>query len=492
MLKKIKQKYDNFPQTVRASFWFLVCGFIQRGISLLTTPIFSRLLSTSEYGDFNVYNSWHNIIIIFASLNLASGVYMRGLVKYEDDRDKFSGSLQILYLVTTSITLAIYLIFHNWWNSLFGLTSPFVYTIFIDIIVQTAYHFWSAEQRVEFQYRKLVFFTLLNAFLRPTIGIICVLLFPNNRLEARIYSMVAVDVLTFAIFFLRIFRNGVKTLTAKYWKYALAFNLPLVPHYLSQIVLNQSDRIMIKKMVGSSESGIYSLAYSAAAILTIVNTALINTLTPWMYKKMKAEEYKEIGVKSIPILIFIAFINFALVSFAPEAIAILAPASYYDAIWIIPPVTTSTFFIFMYSLFANFEFYFDKTKYMMIASVLGAATNLGLNYIFINIFGYYAAGYTTLVCYLLYCIGHYLLMRRINNKMMGGIKVYNLKLIILISLSFVGMCAVMMLFYNSFIPRIIIFSVICGFAIWKRNLFLDRIREMRKVKKEVKNKKEEN
>ena len=329
MLKRLWKQYKNIPVTAKASFWFLICGFIQHGITLITTPIFSRLLSTSEYGDYSVYNSWYSIIIIFASLNLASGVYMRGMVEYEDDRVGFTGSLQCLYIMTTSICFLIYILFQQQWNSLIGLDPAFIYAMFIDILAATAYHFWSTQQRVDFKYRKLVVVTMINAILRPGSGIVMIYLFPSHKLEARIFSMIFVDVVTFGPFFFSIFSKGIKVLTTRYWKYALAFNLPLIPHYLSQIVLNQSDRIMIKNMVGASAAGIYNLAYSVASIMTIVNTSVINTLTPWMYKKMKAKEYKQIGTNTIPLLILIAFANFALVVFAPEAVAIMAPSTYH-------------------------------------------------------------------------------------------------------------------------------------------------------------------
>ena len=63
------EKYHSFPVQVRASFWFLICSFLQRGISTLTTPIFTRLLSTAEYGQFNVFNSWLSILCVFITLN---------------------------------------------------------------------------------------------------------------------------------------------------------------------------------------------------------------------------------------------------------------------------------------------------------------------------------------------------------------------------------------------------------------------------------------
>ena len=51
--------------------------------------------------------------------------------------------------------------------------------------------------------------------------------------------------------------------------------------------------------------------------------------------------------------------------------------------------------------------------------MIGAALNIVLNYVFIKMFGYVAAGYTTFVCYLVYCIGHYIFVEHIIKKKFG-------------------------------------------------------------------------
>ena len=77
-MSKLMNKYKSLPVQVRASFWFLICAFLQRGISTITTPIFTRLLSTAEYGQYSVFNSWLGIITVLVTLNLYSGVYTQG------------------------------------------------------------------------------------------------------------------------------------------------------------------------------------------------------------------------------------------------------------------------------------------------------------------------------------------------------------------------------------------------------------------------------
>ena len=94
MLKKMIDRYNSLPVQIKASFWFLICSFLQRGIQTITVPIFTRLLTSAEYGQISVFNSWNSIISVFVTLNLFSGVYMRGLVAYEENRKEFISSMQ--------------------------------------------------------------------------------------------------------------------------------------------------------------------------------------------------------------------------------------------------------------------------------------------------------------------------------------------------------------------------------------------------------------
>ena len=46
-----------------------------------------------------------------------------------------------------------------------------------------------------------------------------------------------------------------------YTKFAVLFNIPLIPHYFSEYILNQSDRIMIQKMCSLTDVAFYSVAW---------------------------------------------------------------------------------------------------------------------------------------------------------------------------------------------------------------------------------------
>ena len=254
----------------------------------------------------------------------------------------------------------------------------------------------------------------------------------------------------------------------------------MIPHYLTRMILNQSDRLMIKSMVGLSEAGIYGLAHSLAWMLTLVTQAVLNTLNPWIFQRIKKEEYHRIGKISYAILAVIAIAGMGLISIAPEIVRIFAPKEYYSAIWVIPPLVLSVFFLFMYSLFACFEYYFEKTDFLMIASTIGGALNIVLNYFFIKMYGFIAAGYTTLFCYIFYAIVHYVFMRKIQKENMDNVRVYNPMIVISISSAFMLAAAFMMATYNLIIVRYGI--ILVGFIVLyiKRKCVIGVIKEVRK------------
>lgn len=483
-MKRLLEKYNKLPMQVRASFWFLICAFLQKGISFITTPIFTRILSTEDYGQFNVFISWLGIVTVFVSLNLYYGVYSQGLIKFEEQRKKYSSSLQGLTLTLVAGWLLVYLLFFRFWNDLFSLSTIQMMSMLVMIWTTAVFNFWSMEQRVDFKYRKLVIVTLLVSIAKPCLGIFLVM-HTRDKVTARILGIVIVEFVMYTGFFICQMYRGKMFFSKKYWKYALTFNIPLIPHYLSVSILGSSDRIMIARLIGSNEAGIYSLAYSVSQIMTMLNTALMQTIEPWIYRKIKTKQIKDIAKVAYPLFIVVAVVNLFVIALAPEIISIFAPKAYYDAIWIVPPIAMSVYFMFAYSFFAAFEFYYEKTKYISLATMTGATLNIILNYIFMQIWGYYAAGYTTLICYMLYAVFHFVFMKRICRDYLCNAKPYNTKVLTFITVFFMGASFLFLATYNF---QIIRYGIIVGLII---PLFICRkyvvgfIRNMLELKKEI-------
>lgn len=474
-VKKIWNTYTAFPSSARASIWFVFCSVMQKGIQFITVPIFTRTLSTQEYGQFTLYQSWLNIITIFASLMLYSSVFNNGMLKYGSQKERFISALQGLSTTSTAVLFVLYLLDADLWERLIGLPRIVMLSMFAEMLFYPALQYWSMRQRYEFKYRTLVAVTLAISVLNPVLGLLAVQA-TDEKGVARILSVSLLNACVGLLFYIHNFARGKTFFVREYWKFALTFNLPLIPHFLSTVVFAQSDRIMIEKMFGATPMAIYSLAYSLGVVMSIVYTAITDSLVPWIYQKCQVSAYASIGHMATRITVLVALITLVPIAMAPELVAIMGTQEYAPAMWGVPPVAIASYLSFLCTLFSSIEFYFEKSKFVMVASCVSALINIVLNFLLMPIFGYLAAAYTTVICYVILTLAHYYFMRLAFRENVGSGSVYNSKMLILITLALALAAAVLMLLYPYPLVRYLFLVALLILAIVKRRIILSLLR----------------
>ena len=113
--------YNSLSRGKRAAIWFVFCSFLQKGITFLMTPLFTRLLTTEQYGYWTLFQSWETVLTIVITLNLTSGCYMQSLVKFDDRKDDLTSSFATLLTCVMVVFLAIFLIAPDFFSGLIGL-----------------------------------------------------------------------------------------------------------------------------------------------------------------------------------------------------------------------------------------------------------------------------------------------------------------------------------------------------------------------------------
>ncbi len=472
MIKKLLKKYNTIPVAAKATIWFVFCSSLQKCISLITTPIFTRIMTVEQNGQFNVYNTWLQIFTIITTFRLNYSVFNKGMSKYKEDRDGYVSTMQTLTFIITVICLFIYLIFQEQINNLLELPTLIIIAMFIELLFFPAVSFWTIRKRYEYIYKPVVFRTILMTVLNAVIGVIAVLI-TEEKGYARILSCIAVN-LAFGIWlFIFNIRKGKKLFVWEYAKFALLFNLPLIPHYLSQYMLDQFDRVMIQKLVSISAAGLYSVPYNAGLMMKILTQSLNNALIPWQYSKLEKKDLKSIDNTMIFVYILVGACTLLFCIFAPEIMKILADEKYYEAVYVIPPIAISMFFLFMYTTFGNVEFFFEKKKFTMYVSIGCAAIKVLLNYICIKAFGYISAAYTTLFCYILFAAAHYIYMTISVRKELNTDTIFNTKRIVLLSIAVISFGLLVILLYNLPIIRYLLLLACMIIAVLKRNQIRD-------------------
>lgn len=415
-MQKLLNKYKKLSIVAKATIWYMICSILQKGISVITTPIFTRLLTSEEYGLYSVYISWENIFIIFTSLRLDYTVFNKGMSKYKDNRAGYVASMQIITTVLSGLCLGIYLLFRYRINAFTELSTIIILLILLQCFVYPSYNFWMLKERYEYNYIRFTLVVLFMTIINSLIGIFAVIKLPGNHGFIRIVTNVLVYFIVGIVLYVLNFKKGLKKVRREHIKFALLFNLPMLPHYLSMYVLHQMDRVMIQKMAGMIQTGIYSVASSIGNVMTIISSSFVNALTPWYYEKLENNKFEDVKKIFMPIILCMFVCIFLFLLVIPEIMKIFAPSQYYEAIYIVPPIAASIIFQTMYSFFSIPEYYHDANKFSMIASMMAAFVNVITNFIFINLFGYLAAGFTTLFCNFLMAIGHYIYGKKVMKK----------------------------------------------------------------------------
>lgn len=483
MGRKLFDRYQKLSVQAKASIWYTICDFLNKGITFLIIPVYIRLLTTAEYGQWSVFQSWRDILIIFASLNLYCGVFTKKLVDIPNDRDRYTSCMQGLNTAVTLGFVVVYLIGRGWIERVLEMDTVTMVLLLLYFVCFPAYQFWLTRQRVEYSYRKIVFSTIAVTVLVPGISLY-LLTIHHFGARAVIYGYLIAYDLIGIVFYILHFVRGRAWYDRGYWGYAVKFNIPLIPHYVSLIALGQADRIMISKYCGDSDAGIYSFAYQIAMAVGVLISAVNGSRVPWTYERLRDKEYAKIKPVASLLCAGLGTITVFVTLLSPTVIHILGTAEYQQAMYVIPVVTMATFLTFVYDLFCGIEFYYGSTKYVMIASCVGAGLNILLNAIFIPMHGFIAAAYTTLVSYFVLMIMHWLFMRKVSREQGITGKVYREKELFLVTGLTLGACFLCMLTFRNDWLRWGVFAVLCIGAIVKRDVFISAVARMKERKTE--------
>ena len=474
----IKDRYNSLSKPVRASLWFTVCSFVQKGISFITVPIFTRLMSAYQYGMYSLYMSWDSVIIVFATLNLSYQVFNNGLVKYKDDQAGYTSSMLGLSNLCTTVLFGFYLLFHDAINAYTGLSTPMFLLMFVQYYFNQALALWTVKERFFYRYRLLCAITMTSAFVSSGLGV-AAMYFCDDKVFARLASLALVNVIVGAAIYANILRGSRKLVCLKYWKFVLALNLPLIPHYLSMTVLNSSDRIMIASICGASYTAYYSVAYSIASILSMLISSVNSSYIPWFYQKMAENDDASIARVSRMLLVVVGAFSLVPALLGPEVVTILGSRDYLEGIWVMPAVSIGVYFTFLYSLFSNYELYYESSRLLMVASMGAALLNVALNYILLPVFGFVAAGYTTLACYIALAFFHYWGMYRVSKQGKGRAIPFDIRVTVLTSLALLAVSVGVTFLYYSTPLRYAIFGCAVLVAYAKRKTLVKLFNDMK-------------
>lgn len=476
MVKKEMANSERNAKALKSGIWYLLANLVVKAMALITTPIFTRLLTKEQFGEYSNFLSWSFIAIIIITMKMEASLIS---AKYDYGNRLHQYNLSSLGLTAVSTLLWILLIFlfPNFFSELTGVKIAYLYYMAIYCFFYAVIHFFQITERFFYRYKKTVAVGIIVSISSAVVPIILVSNM-EDKLTARVIGGV-VPTIVIGLFLLYYFIEKGRRIDFSVWPYALKICIPYIPHLLSLQVLHSVDRVMITRICGPEDNALYSVGSTCGHLVTLLIVSLNSALGPWLADMLHEKNYEQIHKVSKYYVLIFCLCAIPMMLLAPEILLIMGGKGYIEAVDVMVPVSLGCVCQFLYTMYVNVEQYEKKTVGMAFASVAAALLNYTLNLWLIPIYGYISAAYTTLAGFLFLLLIHMYLVRRIGMWM-----VYNNVFIIIVVVAMICIGLLIDLTYDHLILRytslFLFLSCTIGLGLMKKTVVMKIVKMFKK------------
>ncbi len=394
------------------AFFNILGPVILNGVNFFTVPIFTRLLGAENYGVISLYTTWVQIMTIVMGIQTSGTIAAARVHIEEREQDAYYSSILSLSCVVSAAITVLVAIFIRPISSFL----QFNYLAVFLILAQSFGAYVINFATMKFIYHKQASLNFLVSVVVTVTSVLLSLLLImgidrfEDRYWGRIIGYVIPNVVIGIVLGIAIFAKGKKGFSKKYWKFCLPLCLPLIFHNLSQIILAQSDRIMLQKLLDDTAAvGIYSFIFNFVHIINVIYGALNNTWVPLYYDHMKQGEMDVVARRSKNYIALYTVLTMGFMLLAPEVVKIFASEEFWSGMDLVPIMAVSYYMVFLYSFPVNYEFYHKKTKIIAIGTCMAAVVNIVANYFMIPVWGIKGASIATMISYIMLFVFHHII-----------------------------------------------------------------------------------
>ncbi len=399
---------DRETGFAKAAVYYLICQLLVRGMSFLTTPIFSRLMTKSEYGQVSNFLAWEGLLFPILTLDLRITIN-KSKYDHSEDNDSYLSSIVTASLLTTAIAWIIIEIFHDFFAKMLNMDIIHIRILLLYIFFYVSFDYQQLQLNIYRKYRTYVVYSLLISFFSLLLSVLLVYTL-SDKYTGRVLGIVLPVIMLGFYILIQVYKRS-HIIRVSYMLNGIKMSVPLILSTMSATILSSSDRIVITKYLGESQTAMYSIAYTVSSLSAIVWNAFNHALAPWMYDNLNHRKYEEIRSMTNKIVDGYSLVVGGLIVFAPSILWILGSEKYSGSIIAMPPVVLAMVCQFFYVFYFYIEYSKGETTIISVGTLIAAIVNIVLNIIYVPKYGYVAASYTTLIGYTVMLAYHYFIVR---------------------------------------------------------------------------------
>ena len=348
----------------------------------LLMPLYTALLSPSQYGTAELITGTANLIMPFACVGITSGIFRFAAEKGTDREGVFSSGMVLLGagLCGTVLLGAVALCIGAAWRT--EILLVVLYVLAADLQAVCAQYVRAVDRTRLFAVQGI-----LNTLVTVGFNILFLMAF-DLGVTGYVLSTVVGNLLTTAFLVVsarlwRVFRLSHVSRTAM--RELFRFSLPMVPTTICWLITDLSDRYLVSWFCGEAVNGVYSAAYKIPTIVNLVSGIFMQA---WQFSAVvqsaDGEEcsrfYSQVfrGFLSV-----IVIGSGGLILLSPWLCRLLLNSAYHEAWRYMPTLLCSAALESVVSFLASVYMVRKKSMHSFLTAVAGTGLNLLLNFLFI-------------------------------------------------------------------------------------------------------------
>ena len=201
---------DSGTKAAKAGLAYTVGNVLLKGIAFLTLPIFSRILTTEEFGFYNLYVSYETILTIFVGLCLY-GSLRTAKYDYRQEFDSYVSSTLMLSGIVYIAVMVIGNLVYPAISGSFGFDRSILNILITHSYAMFIFQFYNTWLALDFKYKKFLVVSGINSIGGTLLSIFLILVvFKEHKYIGRIYGYAIVPICVAAVIWLCFFRDAKK------------------------------------------------------------------------------------------------------------------------------------------------------------------------------------------------------------------------------------------------------------------------------------------
>lgn len=364
-------------------------------ISFLLLPLYTSVLSTSEYGTVDLVLTYSSLLMPIITLALEQSVF-RYLIDVRDDKKKSSEYISVC-VFTTFITLLIFilimgLVYYKTQNSLFIYFSlVLIASAFSSLFLQVCR---GLGDNIGYSIGGVI--TAITQIAFNIILLVYVKLGAQGMMLANFFGNIACAIYLYIRCKLYDYLK-VSYFNKTTFKEMIHYSAPLIPNQLSWWILNASDKVIVQFFIGLSGNGILTVANKFPSVYQQFNGVFNISWTESSSIHINDEDAESFFTKTInsSVTLFMC-LCVGIIVCLPFVFPIMVNSAYNEAYGLIPILMVATFFNVLVSLYGVIYVAYKDTVEIMKTAIFAASINIITHLALIKFVGLYAAAISTM------------------------------------------------------------------------------------------------